>query len=52
MTKESNTRSQNHVPKKTNIQTSKKSVPVIRERKPENHKKHITRDGRKQNGRG
>ncbi|MFC1624868.1 hypothetical protein ACFL15_00670 [Patescibacteria group bacterium] len=52
MTKESNTYSRNHVPKETNIQKTRKSVPAIRERKPENHKKHITRDGRKQNGRG
>ncbi len=52
MTKESNNHSQNYVPKKTNIQIPRKSVPVIRERKPENHKKHITKDGKKQNGRG
>jgi|GEM_PF-4832387 len=51
MSKESNNYSQNHIPKETNIQTHKKSVPAIRDRKPENHKKHITKDGRKQNGR-
>jgi len=51
MTKETNIHSQNHISKKPNIQITRKSVPPKRERKPENHKKHITRDGKKQQNR-